>query len=1006
MVALLLLIVVSAHAQIQSGNIFGRVVGTDGAALPGVTVTLTGVGAPQTTVTDADGDFRFPNLTPGTYSIQAELAGFGSASRSGVSVNIGRNSTIDMTLNPSVSQSITVTAEAPLLDIRKTGTGSTVTEVELTAVPTARDPWVILQQVPGVLTDRMNIGGNESGQQSQFVGKGAGGDQATFNVDGVNITDMSATGSSPGYYDFDAFEEIQVTTGGGDPRIQTPGVQLNMVTKRGTNDLSGSARYFLVDGEWQEDAKPDEEGAHYLLATNEIDEITDTGIEVGGPIIRDRLWLWGAYSDQQIDLFVSQNVNALLPPGVTNNVRYSDRTSLETLNGKLNAQVLTNNSAVGTYWDSSKVKIGRNASPTRPPETTYNQDNFGPNGSWKLEDTHIFSPSFYLTGMYSKVNGGFQLVPNAGKNCQDAACLQGTPSTVLDLNSAIWSRNFFYAFIERPQDQFRADGSTFFDTGSINHELKFGIGYRETQQQSQSSWGGTDQYFVDYSNVAGYPSGFGGVYFSRPGNSNVTAKYTDIYVGDTMLWGNLTLQAGLRFDNQKGSSAATSTTANPDVPDLLPAVTFSTDDEVEWDSISPRIGLTYALGSTKKTLLRAGYNRYVDQLGTGLAASLNPLNLYQYAYFYGVVDANHDGRITKAEIGDGYFYQGYNLNSFNFHDLDHELVTEQLNRLDPDLSPPHTDEFIVGFEHELLTDFTIGLNYTHRKMNDFVWFRPEKHKGQGDFYTSADYVQSGNVTGNLPPCRNFTGETDTVGDCTGAGFTTPVYVLNTDSPAFFVIQNRPDYSQEYDGIELTFVKRMSRRWMLRGNISWNDWTQNVGAEGFIDPTHLRTNSGCSNCDGSTVVQGSGTGSGSKGQVFINSSWSYNLTGVYQLPLGFNVGASVTAREGYPVPYVARVNTGSFLFQGEGFKQVLIDGVDNNRLEDVFNLDLRLAKDFRFAGRVGLTLSADLFNVTDERTILQRQTRIYRSRTARNNPGDRITEYQSPRVFRVGARLTF
>jgi len=124
-------------------------------------------------------------------------------------------------------------------------------------------------------------------------------------------------------------------------------------------------------------------------------------------------------------------------------------------------------------------------------------------------------------------------------------------------------------------------------------------------------------------------------------------------------------------------------------------------------------------------------------------------------------------------------------------------------------------------------------------------------------------------------------------------------------------------------------------------------------------------------------------------------------------VGFSLGASALGRQGYPVPYVARINTGPNTQGGEGFKQVLIvDDVDQFRLEDVFNLDLRLAKDFRF-NNVGLTLSVDAFNVTDERTVLQRGNgRLYRSRTAVQNSANRITEAQSPRVFRLGARLTF
>src|SRR5436853_1719650 len=123
---LISLFAVSGFAQFQTGNVYGKVQAKDGSVLPGVTVTLTGIGAPQTTVTDAQGNFRFLSLSPGTYTIKAELAGYGTATRAGVGVRLGSNSDVTMTLNPSGSASITVTAEAPLLDVRKAGTGVNV----------------------------------------------------------------------------------------------------------------------------------------------------------------------------------------------------------------------------------------------------------------------------------------------------------------------------------------------------------------------------------------------------------------------------------------------------------------------------------------------------------------------------------------------------------------------------------------------------------------------------------------------------------------------------------------------------------------------------------------------------------------------------------------------------------------------------------------------------------------------------------------------------------------
>ena len=102
--------------------------------------------------------------------------------------------------------------------------------------------------------DHVNVGGNQSGQQSYFIGKGIERHQTEWNLDGVNVTEMQATGTSDFYYDFDSFQDMQISTGGSDPRLRTPGVQINIVSKRGTNEFTGSGRYFWTDKQFQSDA--------------------------------------------------------------------------------------------------------------------------------------------------------------------------------------------------------------------------------------------------------------------------------------------------------------------------------------------------------------------------------------------------------------------------------------------------------------------------------------------------------------------------------------------------------------------------------------------------------------------------------------------------------------------------------------------------------------------------------------------------------------------------------
>ncbi len=982
------LIAVSAFAQFQTGNIYGKVQTKDGSALPGVTVTLTGVGAPQSAITDPEGDFRFPNLSPGTYSIKAELAGFGAAARTGVGVRIGSNADVTMTLNPSVTESITVTGEAPLLDVRKAGTAINVSKVELEKIPTSRDPWTILQQSPGVLVDRMNVGGNQSGQQSNYIGKGASAAQNTWNVDGVNITDEGATGSSPTYYDFDAFEELQITTGGSDPRIQTPGVQLNMVTKRGTNDFKGSGRYFYTPGSYQADAKVPAEASSYLIHTNEVNFVRDYGGEAGGPIWRDHVWFWGAVAENKIS-----NVNSALVSAPTDTF---DNIILRDKNAKVNAQLLPSNSGVGFYTYGDKVRNARSLSPFRPFETSWHQS--GPTKVYKLEDTQIVGNSLYLTGMASKVSGGFRLDPNGGLGSDAPTAWRGSDT--------VWHGNFAFYNTDRPQKQYRLDGSKFFDMGSLNHELKFGFGYRKTPVSSSSGWpGATEGYWRfrtnSYCSARGLASGCAQGKLFRDSNKSMNEKANDLYVGDTIITGNLTVQAGLRWDQQSGRNTPSSAAANPVLSSVLtgipgcappnvcqlPAVSFGGDPRtLKWNAVSPRVGLTYALGSNKKTLLRASYNRYVNQLGSTIL-NANLFQYYSYFVFLGF-DKNNDKMIQRDELS--------RLQAFYYVDPTNPGATTPLTRLDYNMKPPKTDELIFGLEHELMTDFSLGANFSYRRYTDILEARPEKHQGQGDFYTANDYEVGGMAGGTLTDASGKVIQTPLV----------PFYVLKSgiDAPVYYVIRNRPDYRQTYSGVELSAAKRLAYKWMLRGNVTYNNWNQHAGLDSVYDPTPRIQNTAPANqawclgvCNG-TVVERS-AGSGAFKDVFINSKWSMNVTGLYQLPWDFSLGASLTGRQGYPKVWRDEVTVDN------GVDDVVLNKIGSVRFPNVFELDLRAAKDFRVMNRVGITLSADLFNVPNKRTVLQRETLLFFDESA-NSVGNNIEELQSPRIWRLGARINF
>lgn len=1011
LVAAIFLIAAVANAQLQSGNIFGKVVQNDGAALPGVTATLTGVGAPQVTVTDDAGNFRFINLSPGTYSVRAELSGMGSAIRSGVGVSVGQNASITVTLNPAISEAITVSAAAPLLDTRKSGTGASVDQLELQSIPTSRDPWMILQSTPGVMVDRINVGGTQSGQQSIYISKGAPRTDGTWNVDGVNITDMGATGSSPTYYDFDMFEEFQITTGSSDPRIQTSGVQMNMVTKRGTNDFKGNGRYLYVPGSSSAEATVPGEATAYLSRTNYVNYVRDYGADLGGPLWRDRAWLWVGRGDQKISTWQSLSVPApaLFIP---------DDTILTNKNAKLNAQIHQSNSFVASYTYGDKVRNARDLSTTRPFETAYTQT--GPTQVYKYEDTQMFGSSLYLTAMWSKVQGGFGLFANGGTGSTTPSYWQDTANVFHDNYST-------YETI-RPQKQYRLDGSKFVGFMGRDHELKFGFGYRDTPVTSATSYPGTSGGYMSFASALasattctnqGLPSNCYVGFLYRPPQANYAEKYNDLYLGDTVMIGNLTVQGGLRYDKQESKLLPMSIGGNPilstplniacvaalnctgGVRDaVLPGIEFPGQDRnLEWKSISPRLGVTYALPD-KKSLVRAGYNRYVSQMGSAVSGSSPVGN--SYLTFYGV-DANNDHTIQRTELAKLRSVVGINLNA--------PTSLTSTRRIDYDMNPPKTDELLIGYERELFSDFSVGVTFTHRRTNDLVAIRYEKTQGAGDFYTAADYELAGVIAGGT-----FTGNGHTI-----TTSTQPVYQLKAGlaTPTFSVITNRPDYEQTYNGLEFVATKRMSKRWMMRMNASYNDYKDDCGGDAFANPTLQLNSTGLVNgfgaaggppaCPGGQVAPQS-AGSGAFGNVFINSKWNLNLNGVYIAPFDIHIGASFFARQGYPAAIRSTV-TG---IRG-GNPTVVLDPLGEIRFDDVKQLDLRLSREFRIMGRGGVTIMGEVFNALNERTVLQRNTTLLTNAlnattgavtTSAVANGWRITEMQAPRVYRIGAKFNF
>jgi hypothetical protein len=964
------------------GNIYGKVTDESGGPLPGVLLTLTGVGAPQTASSGNLGEFRFINLDPGTYSIKAELAGLQTVDRSNINVSIGSNTELTIPMSVSgVVATVTVTSEVPLLDTHKARAGTNFTQEELKNIPTSRDPWGIVQQTPGVLQDNVITGANNNGQQSIFLGKGTFLASNAWQMDGVQITDLAATGASGAYYDFDAFQEIQVATGGSDPSIAAAGVTLNMVTKRGTNDVHGSGRIFLTPEETEATNIPDEAIEQGITRTNRIDSVRDYGVEVGGPAWRDHVWLWGAYG--------RTDVNTTTAGGGR------DNTQLENYNAKINIQPIESNSLTGFYFRGNKTKQGRNAGPTRPPETSWNQA--GPSHIWKLDDSQVFGSNFIASAAYSYSLTPFSLTPQGGLNAQ----MYRDASNVFH-GSYIFDDNY------RPQHQLSGTITSFFNTGSIGHEVKLGAA-RVTFQSKHTRLVPGDQVWGYERVVPSHDPAF-------PLTANITRgvqegedlEFTGGFIGDTLTMSNLTVNLGLRYDTSKGNNLASNVSANPAFPDLLPALAYpGGPEEAEIDAWSPRVGVSYALGAQKTTLLRGSYARFSGGVDLSTVALTNPTGLAA-APFTGVPTAQFSWNDLDGDhlVDANELCLTCPVNPIGY-DPTNPGSAVSVNRIDPNLDAPTTDEFIVGVDHQILPEFVVGLSYTYRNNKDFIWNCPIALDNSANCLSNSDFALFHNGA------EGFDREGRSL------GFTGPLYhvpVLNPDDPRYnasiannytygLFATNRPDYETTYNGIELQLNKRLSNRWMAHGSFTWSDWKEKVDnvATGCIDPTN-QTGQAAGIWEGAQV-RGSSCADGEivydyNGVTFINAKWAFNISGMYQLPLNFSISGSFYGRQGYPIPYYVADDPGD----GWGQRAIALGDADANRTDDVFQLDLSAQKVLAIAEKVDITLSVGVFNVFNDNTILLRNWDATPD-DGIGTVGDILT-IQNPRVLQFGARVSF
>src|SRR5882724_9782512 len=235
----------STHAFAQgggastTGSINGKVADSSGGVLPGVTVSATSPSSMgvQSSVTDTGGNYRFPALPPGTYTVTFELPGFNTLKRENISISMGFTATVNVELAvASLQETVTVTWDSPVIDSSNTRIQQNFKLEALQEIANSRDLWSLLAVTPGVGMGRIDVGGNRAGTQSGYTAYGYSGQNRVL-VEGINTTE--GTSSAGFYVDYGSFEEVFLGTIGQGAEMPTPGVQSQMLGKSGGNRFQG-----------------------------------------------------------------------------------------------------------------------------------------------------------------------------------------------------------------------------------------------------------------------------------------------------------------------------------------------------------------------------------------------------------------------------------------------------------------------------------------------------------------------------------------------------------------------------------------------------------------------------------------------------------------------------------------------------------------------------------------------------------------------------------------------
>jgi Carboxypeptidase regulatory-like domain/TonB dependent receptor-like, beta-barrel/TonB-dependent Receptor Plug Domain len=1003
----------SARAQaILEGKLTGTILDSGGAVLPGATVEVSGpalLAGGRSTTTSSRGTYVFLNLPLGRYTVSASMSGFKTTVRQNITVSPDAATTLDIALEVgAVEETVTVTAEGPIVDTKSSTIDSKIDREMLARLPTSRDAFYDL-----VLTTPGMFDSSSTNTLPSPTAYGSATNENVFLINGVNATNPEAGSfGTLVNVNYDAVEEVRVVALGSKAEYGSfSGAAIDVLTKSGSNAVHGSAAFYSILGDSanNQPGPGDYTGSDFLYVgegeqlSGTVKKDWEASGTLGGPIVKDKLWFFGAFDYLK---------NGSLPP----------RWSLETTHrgtyadAKLTAAPFTNHRASISYHYETNDDTGASwgSEPQWETVMSYNNksDNNTVSAQWQWFPNGTTTASAKFLGFWK-----------ADKPYLPAGA-PDHPGYVNWWKLGEWGMNGAFPYVDAQKANrktIQADLSHYAEGFLGRHDIKFGVQYTKGRGDRQGG------YFQNYTNYLYplassqdvaylkdyYDMADGLLFYNYKDTINpfLTVRTTDsvgLFFDDQWSIGKrLTLNVGLRFDHMTSKYGVGKVYDFPSSPaqinDPPPVLRdrMATDNIFDFKTFAPRIGLSYMLTEDGKTVARAAYGRYYMPLSLEslrrLGPDLPPLQqIYQlYQVPWDIADPNGDGFLDISEI------RNAAKAVYGRTPLEEEATTIDhswsLNVAD-NLKDQYTDQITLNLERQIAKDFAVSASYIYKHATNLFANVPiNRQTGQEWEYDRIPFTTSSGQQVMLYSIAKK--------DYNGDG------VFNSDDVAWIVenntslVENMPAYDgvkpkRDYQGLQLVLRKRYSDRWQALASFLYSHGDGmgrrplrqdiNVDAPEFWDDNWMGSlNYTINNLDG---------------QLPFTPKYEFKLSGSYRVPnLEVDLGARLRVSSGKPMWLTEAYPQ---LTQWGGPDDGVIDPGGLGRIVAVTEpsylptqalLDLHLERAFKFSNSKAVRLVVDGFNVFNSNTPTDIDIQY---------EWGKVTAIPTSRLFRFGARFEF